>query len=208
MGDDPVAWVQRQRSGARCPSRAICLSEDDRALGKIALRLPAHASPATTCEAVPASDRPAGELSYWLVPAARGRGLAGAAVTAMLATEVPGSAMRSVILDIEETNVPSIRLAERLGAAPGAVAGGDRSHGRAATHGRLRPSEHVTHELAVSRWRQTVSGRGVRNIDAIASDACAPRFVLTMMFCSPCRSGHGARSAPLGRCCPTSRDKH
>ena len=116
MGDDPVAWVQRQRSGARCPSRAICLSEDDRALGKIALRLPAHASPATTCEAVPASDRPAGELSYWLVPAARGRGLAGAAVTAMLATEVPGSAMRSVILDIEETNVPSIRLAERLGA--------------------------------------------------------------------------------------------
>jgi RimJ/RimL family protein N-acetyltransferase len=34
----------------------------------------------------------------------------------MLATEVPGSAMRSVVLDIEETNAASIRLAERLGA--------------------------------------------------------------------------------------------
>ena len=75
MGDDPVAWVQRQRSGARGPSRAICLPDNGRALGTIALRLPGHASPATTCEAVPASDRPAGELSYWLVPAARGRGV-------------------------------------------------------------------------------------------------------------------------------------
>ncbi len=116
MGDDPAAWIEAQRSGARGPSRAICLPDDDRVLGKIALRLPGHASPATTCEAVAASDRPAGELSYWLVPAARGRGLAGAAVTAMLATEVPGSAMRSVVLDIEETNAASIRLAERLGA--------------------------------------------------------------------------------------------
>ena len=32
----------------------------------------------------PTSDQPAGELSYWLLPDARGRGLAFAAVTEMM----------------------------------------------------------------------------------------------------------------------------
>lgn len=115
MGDDVGAWLEQQRSGARGPSYAICVPADDRPLGKIALRMPEHASPATRCEALLASDRPAGELSYWLVPGARGRGLAGAAVTAMMKLAVPDAPLRTVVLDIEESNAASLRLAERLG---------------------------------------------------------------------------------------------
>jgi RimJ/RimL family protein N-acetyltransferase len=70
------AWIARQRSGARGPSRAICLADDERAVGKIAVRLPGHASAATTCAAIVPADEPVGELSYWVAPAARGRGLA------------------------------------------------------------------------------------------------------------------------------------
>lgn len=55
-------------------------------------------------------------LSYWLVPEARGRGLAYAAVRLMMASVVAGSGLRSVVLDIEAGNVASQRLAERLGA--------------------------------------------------------------------------------------------
>ena len=84
LPDDVDAWVERERAEARGPSRAICLAGDDRALGKVALRLPGRASPATTCDAIVASDHPVGELSYWLVPPARGRGLALAAVLEML----------------------------------------------------------------------------------------------------------------------------
>jgi RimJ/RimL family protein N-acetyltransferase len=68
------------------------------------------------CEAVRESDRPAGELSYWLLPQARGRGLAYAAVRLMIDSVVPELGLRSVVLDIEEGNLPSVRLAERLGA--------------------------------------------------------------------------------------------
>lgn len=76
MGEDVEGWIARQQSGIRGPSVAICLAEDDRALGKIALRMPGHASPAISCEAIVPSDAPVGELSYWLVPEARGVGLA------------------------------------------------------------------------------------------------------------------------------------
>ena len=62
------------------------------------------------------SDQPAGELSYWLVPEARGRGLAYAAVREMLDSVVVATDLRSVVLDIEAGNARSIRLAERLGA--------------------------------------------------------------------------------------------
>jgi [ribosomal protein S5]-alanine N-acetyltransferase len=115
MGHDVDAWIARQRSGARGPSRAICLPDDDRALGKIALRMPGHASPATTCQAVRPSDKPVGELSYWLLPAARGHGLAAAAVRAMMESIV-GTSLRSVVLDVEVTNTASLHLAHRLGA--------------------------------------------------------------------------------------------
>lgn len=116
MGYDVEGWIERQRSGARGPSRAICLADDDRPLGKIALRMPGHASPATTCEGIVASDAPVGELSYWLLPNARGRGLARVAVETMMESIAATTNLRSVVLDVETSNIPSLHLAHRLGA--------------------------------------------------------------------------------------------
>jgi RimJ/RimL family protein N-acetyltransferase len=82
----------------------------------VALRLPEFASDAVRCDAIGDADLPAGELSYWLVPAARGHGLAGAAVRLMMNSIVSATELRSVVLDIEPGNAPSVRLAERLGA--------------------------------------------------------------------------------------------
>jgi RimJ/RimL family protein N-acetyltransferase len=114
--DGAEQWIRREMAEARGPTRAICLRDDDRVLGRVALRPPVLASEAVRCDAVRASDQPAGELSYWLVPEARGRGLAHAAVRSMIDSVAPALGLRSVVLDIEEGNVPSIRLAERLGA--------------------------------------------------------------------------------------------
>jgi len=116
MVDGVEAWIRREMAEERGPTRAICVADDDRALGRVALRPPELASEAVRCEAVRESDQPAGELSYWLLPQARGRGLAYAAVRLMLDEIMPGLGLRSVVLDIEEGNIPSMRLAERLGA--------------------------------------------------------------------------------------------
>lgn len=110
------AWLRREVAEERGPSRAICLGADDRAVGRVALRLPEFASDAVRCEAVRDSDQPAGELSYWLMPEARGRGLALAAVQLMVRAVVPDTGLRTVVLDIEDGNEPSMRLAQRLGA--------------------------------------------------------------------------------------------
>lgn len=114
--DGVEEWIRREMAEERGPSRAICLPHDDRALGRVAVRPPELASEAVRCEAVGRPDQPAGELSYWLLPAARGRGLAYAAVRLMIDSVVPVLGLRSVVLDIEDGNAPSIRLAERLGA--------------------------------------------------------------------------------------------
>ena len=116
MRDGLDAWIQAEVAEVRGPTRAICLPDDDRALGRVALRPPEFASEAVRCEAIRPSDQPAGELSYWLVPEARGRGLAYAAVRAMLDSVALASGLRSVVLDIEDGNTRSIRLAKRLGA--------------------------------------------------------------------------------------------
>jgi RimJ/RimL family protein N-acetyltransferase len=110
------AWIRREVAQKRGPTRAICLPGDDRMIGRVALRLPEFASEALRCEAVRDSDQPAGELSYWLVPEARGRGLAEAAVREMLESVVVETGLRSVVLDIDAGNTRSMRLAERLGA--------------------------------------------------------------------------------------------
>lgn len=113
MADDLTAWLRREIAEERGPTRAICLPDDDRALGRVAVRLPECASEAVRCAAVRASDQPAGELSYWLLPEARGRGLAFSAITEMI--KIAGEAgVRSLVLDIEEENTASIRVAERL----------------------------------------------------------------------------------------------
>jgi ribosomal-protein-alanine N-acetyltransferase len=116
MADDLEAWLRREITEERGPTRAICLDGDDRALGRVAVRLPQFASDAVRCDAVHAGDQPAGELSYWLLPEARGRGMAVAAVTLMM--EIAANAgLKSLVLDIEEANLASIRVADRLRAA-------------------------------------------------------------------------------------------
>jgi RimJ/RimL family protein N-acetyltransferase len=115
MADDLGKWLDREMSEARGPTRAICLADDDRALGRVAVRLPEFASGAVRCAAIQPGDQPAGELSYWLLPEARGRGLAFTAVTEMVKL-VAGAGLRSLVLDIEEGNTASMRVAERLGA--------------------------------------------------------------------------------------------
>jgi len=115
MADDLPGWLRREISEERGPSRAICLPRDDRALGRVAVRLPEHASSAVRCAAVKTTDQPAGELSYWLLPEARGRGLAVTAVAEMM-NIVAGAGLKSLVMDIEKENQASIRVAERLGA--------------------------------------------------------------------------------------------
>jgi len=103
MADDLRAWLRREVAEERGPSRAICLPNDDRALGRVAIRLPQFASDAVRCAAVQASDQPAGELSYWLLPDARGRGVAFTAVTEMM--EIGASTgLKSLVFDVEEEN--------------------------------------------------------------------------------------------------------
>ena len=116
MGIDLDDWIRREIAQDRGPSRAICLADDDRAIGRVALRPPEFASPAVRCEAVRQGDQPAGELSYALVPDARGRGLAYTAVRLMMRSVVAATGVHSVVLDIEVGNAASARLAERLGA--------------------------------------------------------------------------------------------
>ena len=116
MAEDLPAWLQREVSEDRGPTRAICPPDDDRVLGRVAVRLPEFASEAVRSAAVQTSDQPAAELSFWLLPHARGQGLAFTAVTEMMKIAADAG-LNSLVLDIEEGNVASIRVAERLGAA-------------------------------------------------------------------------------------------
>ena len=115
MADDLQAWLRREISEERGPSRVICLPDDERALGRVAVRLPESASEAVRCAAMRPGDQPAGELSYWLLPEARGKGLAFTAVSEMM-TIAADAGLKSLVLDIEEENAASVRVAERLGA--------------------------------------------------------------------------------------------
>ena len=109
-------WIAEQREGRRGPSLAVCEVNDDEVAGKVALRLPGRASTATTCDAIRPDDHPVGELSYWVLPHARGRGVATAAVIAMLELARGIGGVHSVVLDIETDNLASIRVAQRVGA--------------------------------------------------------------------------------------------
>jgi RimJ/RimL family protein N-acetyltransferase len=113
----PERWIAEQRLGRRGPSMAVCGSDHDEVLGKVALRLPGKASPATSCEAIRPADHPVAEMSYWVLPHARGRGVATAAAGAMLDLAHEIEDVRSVVLDIELANLVSVRVAERVGAA-------------------------------------------------------------------------------------------
>lgn len=57
-------------------------------------------------------------LGYWLVPSARGRGLASAAATTLAAWGFETMGLKRIELAILPDNIPSRRVAERLGATP------------------------------------------------------------------------------------------
>ena len=66
MGADVEGWLRREIAEVRGPSRAICLPDDDRALGRVAVRLPEFASEAVRCDAVRGDDRlPANWVTGW-----------------------------------------------------------------------------------------------------------------------------------------------
>jgi hypothetical protein len=44
MGADLASWTRREIAEASGPSRAVCLPDDDRVLGRVAVRLPQFAS--------------------------------------------------------------------------------------------------------------------------------------------------------------------
>ena len=116
MEDDLDEWIRRQVEEKDALARAICLPGDDRPLGRVAVRPPGLASAAIDFAGLRPGERPAGELSYWLLPQARGRGLARAGVAAMLELMREAGQMRAVVLDIEVGNAPSERVAASLGA--------------------------------------------------------------------------------------------
>lgn len=55
------------------------------------------------------------ELGYWLLPDMQGKGFAIEAAQAVLSFAFQQSKLKTLVSYIDETNVPSIRLAERLG---------------------------------------------------------------------------------------------
>lgn len=63
IGEDLEGWIAHEVAETQGPTRAICLSDDHRAIGRVAVRPPELASDAVRCEAIRENDRPAGELS-------------------------------------------------------------------------------------------------------------------------------------------------
>jgi ribosomal-protein-alanine N-acetyltransferase len=116
MEDELDVWIRRQLSEERGPVRAICRSDEDQAIGRVEVRVDPHVSAAVDFAALAPNERPTGELSYWILPEARGRGLARAGVAAMLQLVRTAGELRSVLLDIEVGNLASERVAQALGA--------------------------------------------------------------------------------------------
>jgi RimJ/RimL family protein N-acetyltransferase len=59
------------------------------------------------------------DVGYWIAAPERGRGLATAAVLALIDWGVGGLGVERLSLEVEPDNVASVRLARRLGFAPG-----------------------------------------------------------------------------------------
>jgi RimJ/RimL family protein N-acetyltransferase len=100
-----AAWIARQLDRSDGISLAVTVPPDRGAVGKVALG---------------AHDRSArcAELSYWVLPRARGKGVAAAAARALCSWGFTYLGLRTIVLDIEEDNGPSLRLAAALGAVP------------------------------------------------------------------------------------------
>lgn len=68
------------------------------------------------------SDRVAGLFGMWVAPEARGRGIAGGLVDAVIAWARARGYVR-LLLDVADTNTPAIRLYESKGFVPNGVTG-------------------------------------------------------------------------------------
>jgi len=101
-----TAWLDRQRTRTNGVSLAITELGMDAAVGKAALgNYDPHARRA--------------ELSYWVIPERRGRGLATAACRALCRWGFESVCLSAILLDIEVDNEPSSQVARALGASPG-----------------------------------------------------------------------------------------
>jgi [ribosomal protein S5]-alanine N-acetyltransferase len=102
----PADWIALRGTRPESISFAIVTPDaDDEPLGNVGLHhldLPARR----------------GELSYWLLPCARGRGLATRAARALVRHGFEVMGLESIVLDIEVDNEASQAVARRLGAVP------------------------------------------------------------------------------------------
>jgi ribosomal-protein-alanine N-acetyltransferase len=101
-----LEWIERQR-GKRAAGTVLALAiqgrDDDRALGNVNLaRL----------------DGGEAAIGYWLVPEARGRGLATAAASLLVDWGLREHGLERIEFAILPENLASQRVAERLGATP------------------------------------------------------------------------------------------
>jgi RimJ/RimL family protein N-acetyltransferase len=112
---DALAWIERQRhkrAAGTVPALAIQGRDDDRALGNV--NLTRHDD-----------DREAA-IGYWLVPEARGQGLATAAASLLIDWRLESLPLERIELAILPENQASQRVAARLGATPEGIR--DQSH--------------------------------------------------------------------------------
>jgi RimJ/RimL family protein N-acetyltransferase len=105
---EALAWIERQRH-KRAAGTVLALAiqgrDDDRALGNANL-------------AGLADGGPKAELGYWLVPAARDRGLATAATSLLIDWAFANLDLERIEFAILPDNLASQRVAKRLGATP------------------------------------------------------------------------------------------
>jgi [ribosomal protein S5]-alanine N-acetyltransferase len=111
-----LAWIERQRrkrSAGTVLALAIQDGDEERALGNVNL-------------AGLGDDGRAAEIGYWLVPEARGRGLATAAASLLIDWGLREHGLERIELAILPDNLASQRVARRLGATPEGIR--ERSH--------------------------------------------------------------------------------
>jgi RimJ/RimL family protein N-acetyltransferase len=105
---EALAWIERQRqkrAAGTVLALAIQAPDDDRALGNANLAGFDDGSREAT-------------IGYWLVPEARGRGLATAAASLLIDWGLRTLGLERIEFAILPENLPSQRVAERAGATP------------------------------------------------------------------------------------------
>jgi RimJ/RimL family protein N-acetyltransferase len=105
---EALAWIDRQRqkrAAGTVLALAIQAGDDERALGNVNLAGFGDAGREAT-------------VGYWLIPEARGRGLATAATSLLIDWGLRNLGLERVEFAIQPENIASQRVAERVGAIP------------------------------------------------------------------------------------------